>query len=395
MGRILLSWEHGDGLYHVKRLEVLYRALTERGHSCFLACSDILRAREAVHDANIPILQAPHLPDRAQRFYREGKPIHSMADILLAAGYGDSKAVQATMLSWQALFNSLQVDLLVSDYSPCMNLASADGPPTICIGDGFTMPFIQNGCFAEFEGRMSRESRGTSQALVGQLKELVRGSIREDQVLERMTYGDKGFCITYDIFDHGSKPDLRNCIGPIRTQEADNKEAIPREYDYFAYLSLDYQGTLPLLTGIKQGRFKGIAYLRDCPTQLREELENSNLMIFERPQKLEPILRRVKAVIHHGGLGTSEDCLAAGVPQLLVPRHKEQILNSQALLEHGCAVAMQPNGKFQPEHAAAALEALLSRPHFHKTAKKISNETGKQNDSLGIIVKACEAALIQ
>ena len=53
-----------------------------------------------------------------------------------------------------------------------------------------------------------------------------------------------------------------------------------------------------------------------------------------------------KVIIHHAGVGTAEQTLGLGRPQLLAPRHFEQFANSDALGLLGVAVALRGAGRF-------------------------------------------------
>lgn len=70
---------------------------------------------------------------------------------------------------------------------------------------------------------------------------------------------------------------------------------------------------------------------------------------------------RAAAVVHHGGIGTSAQGLAAGVPQLVVPIAFDQPDNALRLARLGVADII-PSPRFTGRGAAAALGRLLSAP---------------------------------
>lgn len=409
MARILLGWEKGDGFYHLQRLLRLQEAFKSKGHECIMAVNDLKRAREYIRNSDIAIIQCPLIPASADRFYKQNKAIESIADILLGSGYCDAQALDACILAWQHLIKELAIDLAISDYSPSLNLATKGKIPTIAIGDGFTMARIENGMAAGFNGAFSDNSNKSSLTAIDKLSQLMQSRVEPSELLKRMIYADKGFCITFKELDHNYCPQLRTTIGPLSklrldplhdestSQDSANhisttKECRPtKRYDYFAYLSLDYEGSLSLLEGAKASGYQGCAYLRDCPKELRSKLESDHLSIFSEPQDLYFLLGSTRSVIHHGGLGTLENCLAAGKPQLLAPRHKEQILNVQSVLKLGCAVSMRSNAKFGSSHAQAALRALLSNKDFEATAKEISQGLSQIPDSCDQILDYCQA----
>jgi UDP:flavonoid glycosyltransferase YjiC (YdhE family) len=68
---------------------------------------------------------------------------------------------------------------------------------------------------------------------------------------------------------------------------------------------------------------------------------------------------RAAAVVHHGGVGTSAQALAAGAPQLVMPIGFDQPDNAIRLQKLGVAQAIAP-ARFTPEAVAPALDRLLT-----------------------------------
>ena len=67
---------------------------------------------------------------------------------------------------------------------------------------------------------------------------------------------------------------------------------------------------------------------------------------------------RAAAVVHHGGIGTSAQALAAGVPQLVMPMAFDQHDNAGRLERLGVARSLSPR-RFQGAAVARVLAALL------------------------------------
>jgi len=68
-------------------------------------------------------------------------------------------------------------------------------------------------------------------------------------------------------------------------------------------------------------------------------------------------LPRVRALVHHGGIGTSSQALAAGVPQLVRPLAYDQFDNAHRLVRIGAARLLSPT-RYRAAAVAAALEEL-------------------------------------
>jgi rhamnosyltransferase subunit B len=74
------------------------------------------------------------------------------------------------------------------------------------------------------------------------------------------------------------------------------------------------------------------------------------------------VFPRAAAVIHHGGIGTTAQALAAGVPQFVMPLAFDQPDNAHNLERLGVARSVLA-AKFTADRAAATLEKLLKDPN--------------------------------
>ncbi|HTB64177.1 MAG TPA: nucleotide disphospho-sugar-binding domain-containing protein [Opitutales bacterium] len=96
-----------------------------------------------------------------------------------------------------------------------------------------------------------------------------------------------------------------------------------------------------------------------------------------RSMPFSQIFPRCRAVVHHGGIGTSAQALAEGVPQLIVPLAHDQPDNARRLERLGVAAHLNYHD-FSGAGAAAKLRALLDNPatpgHCVRLQQKISSE---------------------
>ena len=73
------------------------------------------------------------------------------------------------------------------------------------------------------------------------------------------------------------------------------------------------------------------------------------------------VLPRCKALVHHGGIGTVAQGLAAGVPQFVMAMSHDQPDNGYRLARLGVGVYVYPKA-FTPGRVADALARLTSSP---------------------------------
>ena len=89
------------------------------------------------------------------------------------------------------------------------------------------------------------------------------------------------------------------------------------------------------------------------PTKLPPETFHSDYAPFSQ------VFPRARLVIHHGGIGTVAQCLAAAVPQLVMPLAFDQPDNAARLERLGVARVLSPKN-FQPERIIPILQEFLS-----------------------------------
>ncbi|MGE7155903.1 glycosyltransferase [Methylorubrum rhodesianum] len=98
------------------------------------------------------------------------------------------------------------------------------------------------------------------------------------------------------------------------------------------------------------------------------------------------VLPRCAALVHHGGIGTVAQALAAGIPQLVVPVAYDHFDEARWLRRLGVGAALSQR-RFTPARAAPTLRRLLSDPRVAQacTAAKLRMA---QEDG---VVEACDA----
>lgn len=91
------------------------------------------------------------------------------------------------------------------------------------------------------------------------------------------------------------------------------------------------------------------------------------------------LLPRCAALVHHGGIGSAAQALAAGVPHLVYPMAHDQPDNAYRLQKLGVAESLPPK-KFRTDRVAAALDRLTSDPqvahHCRDYAERIAAQDG-------------------
>ena len=87
------------------------------------------------------------------------------------------------------------------------------------------------------------------------------------------------------------------------------------------------------------------------------------------------LLPHASAFVHHGGIGTIAQSLAAGVPQLVVDMALDQHDNAERLERLGAGLSIR-DSRFSPERALPLLQRCLSDPQLRQNAKQMMARTG-------------------
>jgi len=94
------------------------------------------------------------------------------------------------------------------------------------------------------------------------------------------------------------------------------------------------------------------------------------------------LLPQIDLLVHHGGVGSMSQAMAAGIPQIIMPMAFDQVDNAYRVekLGIGCSI---PVKKFQIEPLVTAIQALLTSStvtqHCSMIANRLSTENGLQS----------------
>ena len=100
------------------------------------------------------------------------------------------------------------------------------------------------------------------------------------------------------------------------------------------------------------------------------------------------LLPRAAALVHHGGIGTTAQALAAGIPQLVVAFSHDQLDNGSRVADLG-AGAVTTARRFRARPAARRLAALLESPVVAARCRELAGRL-RQGDPVGETVELLE-----
>jgi UDP:flavonoid glycosyltransferase YjiC (YdhE family) len=97
------------------------------------------------------------------------------------------------------------------------------------------------------------------------------------------------------------------------------------------------------------------------PTELPKDVRHFDYLPFSQ------VLPHAAALVHHGGIGTAAQALAAGIPQVVVPRKNDQPDNAARLESLGVAHALSPRAYRSSTVAQTLIDLLTSQQVAHRT----------------------------
>ncbi len=393
MARVLLAWELGDGLGHVGRLLPLAQRLRQDGHECLFAVRNLIEPYKVIAGADFPMMQAPYIHPYAPKSV-EQKPIGTLGDVMATIGFSDLRRLAPIVVAWKSLLDQLRPDLIVADYSPILGLVAHGAYPYVILGDGFTMPPAHLATFPPlFEGTVPRVEEPEMVRIANEAAALVGG--KQIAALPEIFAADANFVVTLPELDPHRDHRPTAQVGPLDALPPPS-QTVP-DMDFFAYLSMTFGATEKVLEALVQAKLRGEIFLRDAGPDTRRKWADRGLTIHDRPQDLKAVLPRARMLIHHGGLGTTEVGLAIGCPQLMVPRHREQMTNFRSASKLGVCVGMRSGGNFEPSHVLQAVKALATESKFLDKARAHAQDIARRGPWNGLdrITESCLGLLKQ
>jgi UDP:flavonoid glycosyltransferase YjiC (YdhE family) len=84
------------------------------------------------------------------------------------------------------------------------------------------------------------------------------------------------------------------------------------------------------------------------------------------------VLPKAAAIIHHGGMGTTQAAARAATPQLVLPALTDQILHAEAVMRHGAGVTVTQ--RLHADEVANQLDHVLTSREIRAGAERLRDE---------------------
>jgi sterol 3beta-glucosyltransferase len=109
---------------------------------------------------------------------------------------------------------------------------------------------------------------------------------------------------------------------------------------------------------------------------------NDKSMLFVDSVPYDALFPRVRAVVHHGGIGTTAECLRAGKPMFICPilyPVGDQKFWGDLAFQKGVAVKPLPVNKLTKDNFLNSVKQLLNNQSLYKNSIKLAEEINKED----------------
>jgi hypothetical protein len=386
MSTVLLAWELGMGLWHAHQLRLVGRALAERGHKVTYAVANPVDTWPVLGAESAPILQAPLGIPRV-RAEDDEFAAESFADVLYEAGFYSADVLRPLVAAWDGMLELMRPDLIVADHAPSLLVAALGRIPVVQIGLGFTQPPADLDPMPSL--RPPYEGSTNEPTALATLREVAQDrGLEAPTSLGSLYKSAASFVTTFPEFDP-YRP-LRKGAPWGALEPLPAPMAAPKSKSYFAYLSADIAASGQVLRELSESGIPGQAYLRGAHPSLKKALREAGVDLLDAPASMEDVLAEHAIIVHHGGVGTSQQAASAGRPQVLLPWHLEQGCNAGVL--EGCGLGRRLKGAGE---AADVVRELLDDDESAKKALSFARlvEARGTVPALSQVAEGCELIL--
>lgn len=381
--RILFTWEMGDNFGHVSKIAETARALQGQAEM-FAAVLNPIAMRQIAPDLPITLLAAPAAPPHGA--IAPGDAGRSYPDVLRHMGWTKPAQLAALVEAWRNLFDLVRPDVLVSQASPTALLAARGlGFPVALTGSGFDAPPRAHPMpsFFHWDPKASAppvEREGAVLATANEVLDRIRAPGLEHfcDLLRTDAY----LLASFEEVDHYApraaiEPNHPPYLGQLFTGDQGGvlswrPEAHRRIMGYLRADSHAFEATVRALARLDRDHDVILA-VPGAPAGLHKTLEETPVRLHDGPVRLDRLLPECDLGISHASNGIVGGFMLAGLPQLALPNHAEQIMIAHTIARQKLGLGMV--GKFGPNEVSKALDTLLNTAGFRqqagRTAKRL------------------------
>lgn len=383
MATVLCVWEQGGNLGHLSNLRQPIEIALELGHRVVLAARELHRVPEALAGLRIELLPAP--------FKQNVQPADqsaflSFTHILARQCFSTVAELESYLRAWLCIFDLVKPDLVLYDHSPTALVASHGRSfKKVALGSGFYNPPgpAPGAPFAPFSTTtltpevLTRLAADEAQVLGMVNQARVQLALAPLAALADLYHQlDVRLFLTWPELDHfGARPGQRYLGNQtLATHQLAKWPGVsgPKVFGYLQNMpSLE-----ALLRDLRASGVRALLWVSDLPPKLRQAYSSERLQFLDQLVDMNSVGAQADWAISHSNHSTVGTLMMAGLPQLLIPRHQEQLLMARRLVAQGCALlAYQDQPGFAKE-----INAFLTNPALRTNAATLAHTCRQRGD---------------
>lgn len=338
MSRLLFCWELGANFGHLSTIASLLERLARKGHGVTFAVADLKVARELL-GPSAQLVQAPSW----SAYKHRGSRIEaaSFADVLALVGYADPAFLGAVVDGWLTLFGLAASQAIICDHSPAAQLAARiAGLPTISLGTAFTQPPLDYPMFPPLRADIGAAVPETI-LLDSARHVLAAHGVGCPLSLPELFGATRRLVIglpELDPYRSFRRELLHAPAGGFPAPQPGPGKA-PRLFAYLGPEIPDIEAKVQALCALAE---PVEIFVRGGDPLLRDFIRRRGKVAYDRPIVMKEALQRASHVVSPGGAMLASEALAAGVPHLVLPTHRETHLNGSLVTGLGYGRMVDP-----------------------------------------------------
>ena len=373
--RALLAYECGYGLGHLTRLAEIARRLRRHGIESVLA-SYRLDDADQFAEAFSRVVQGPVWPSyfASERALRTGFG-PSYATALVNMGFHVSRYVAINQRAWATIIDDARPFVIVADFAPGAVMAAKGRCPSLQVGGPFSTPALDDGVFPAFLDDQPTDGSQEPKILSSIQEAMRRLGRKVPDALQHAVIGDESLPMAFAEFDPYRRCRSETLLLPDMVSPAAVKRG--QGDAVYAYLPEWMQHNDVLMAALCSLKLPTRLFMPYIDAELAGSLRSRGVELAAAPFSVEELARSARVFIHHGGLGSSQIGIVAGVPQVSVEIDMEKIVNGRALSTLGVGRSLNYRRLTLPS-LRDAVTALFHDAAIQQRASDVSNEFRKR-----------------
>lgn len=367
MSRILFAWELGANLGHLSRDVPVAQKLREAGHQVCFAVRDTRVAAEVLPPHRFRFLQAPLCVGRT----RLAQPPANYAEMLVAEGWCDRKALLGHISAWCELLTMGAFDAVAADHAPgALVAAHITRRVAVPFGNGFEippdsepMPSIRPWKDLSRERLLASERR-----VLTDINAVVAHFGAQPYRRLAEIFASSPIFATFEELDHYGPRDGASYVGSIHGLSHAPQVLWPAGDGprVVAYLRSHHQATADVVAALATSDVRALCVVPEAEEVFKAQYSSPTLSVFDHPVALDSLLGEADAMIGYASVGTVTEALLKGVPLLMIPATVEQYLCAKRVEAIGAGMVI--DDACERERIREDLATLLAEASYKASA---------------------------